>query len=99
MLRAPSDRVVWDALPRERAASTADARGRVPAHPRRACWRNLLCGVSTFGGGTYTAEGITAIAEALRVNGVLTNLRLLGNSIGAAGERAVRDAVKDRSGF
>ena len=55
--------------------------------------------MTTFGGVTYTAEGITAIAEALRVNGVLTNLRLLGNSIGAAGERAVRDAVKDRSGF
>ncbi len=35
---------------------------------------NLLCGDTTFGG-TYTAEGITAIAEALRVNGALTEVR------------------------
>ena len=40
-----------------------------------------------------------AIASLIGVNGVLTNLRLLGNEIGAAGERAVRDAVKDRNGF
>jgi Ran GTPase-activating protein (RanGAP) involved in mRNA processing and transport len=33
------------------------------------------------------------------VTGELTNLRVLCNRIGAAGERAVRDAVKDRSGF
>ncbi len=33
------------------------------------------------------------------VTGALTNLRVFGNRIGAAGERAVRDAVKDRSGF
>jgi len=36
---------------------------------------NLLCGVTTFGSGTYTAEGITAIAEALRVNGALTEIK------------------------
>ncbi len=34
---------------------------------------NALCGV-TYGGGTYTAEGITAIADALRVNGALTQV-------------------------
>ena len=34
---------------------------------------NALCGV-TFMGGTYTAEGITAIAHALRVNGALTQV-------------------------
>jgi Ran GTPase-activating protein (RanGAP) involved in mRNA processing and transport len=45
-------------------------------------------------------EGAKAIAEALKINAVLTELWLLGsNDIGDAGEKAVRDAVKDRSGF
>ena len=35
---------------------------------------NALCGM-TIHGGTYTAEGITAIADALRVNGALTKMR------------------------
>jgi hypothetical protein len=34
-------------------------------------------------GGTYTAEGITAIADALRVNGALTSVKLRGNKFGA----------------
>ena len=35
-----------------------------------------LCGVDVAGGeGTYTAEGITALADALRVNGSLTSVR------------------------
>ena len=34
---------------------------------------NALCGV-TYYGSTYTAEGITAIADALRVNGALTEV-------------------------
>ena len=42
---------------------------------------NLLCGVTTFGSGTYTAEGITAIAEALRVNGALTSIDLSRNML------------------
>jgi NLR family CARD domain-containing protein 3 len=42
---------------------------------------NLLCGVTTFSGGTYTAEGITAIAEALRVNGGLTSIDLSLNQL------------------
>ena len=39
---------------------------------------NKLCGIWTdWRGqyGTYTAEGITAIADALRVNGALTEVR------------------------
>jgi hypothetical protein len=39
---------------------------------------NALCGVvQSFGGvcGTYTAEGITAIADALRMNGALTKIK------------------------
>jgi len=37
---------------------------------------NHLCGINEYGQGTYTAEGITAIADALRVNGGLTSLDL-----------------------
>jgi len=48
-------------------------------------------------------EGAIAIAEALKVNAVLTKLYLWNNNLGDhvadAGEKAVRDAVKDRSGF
>ena len=35
---------------------------------------NQLCGLDGFGRGTYTADGITAIADALRVNGSLTKM-------------------------
>jgi Ran GTPase-activating protein (RanGAP) involved in mRNA processing and transport len=42
---------------------------------------NQLCGLSYYGSGTYTAEGITAIADALRVNGGLTSLNLSSNQL------------------
>ena len=42
---------------------------------------NLLCGVDQNGRGTYTAEGITAIADALRVNSSLTSLDLENNQL------------------
>ena len=45
------------------------------------------------------SNGAKAIAEALKVNPVLTKLNLEVNNLGEAGEKAVRDAVKDRSGF
>ena len=35
---------------------------------------NQLCGLDYGGRGTYTAEGITAIADAMRVNGALTQV-------------------------
>ena len=44
-------------------------------------------------------DGAKAIAEALKVNPVLTKLNLKYNNLGDAGEKAVREAVKDRSGF
>ena len=45
-------------------------------------------------------EGAIAIAaEALKVNAVLTKLDIQVNNMGDEGEKAVRDAVKDRSGF
>ena len=36
---------------------------------------NQLCGVNDRGIGSYTTDGITAIADALRVNGGLTKVR------------------------
>ena len=44
------------------------------------------------------ADGAKAIAEALKVNPVLTKLYLQG-MLGEAGKKALGDAVKDRSGF
>ena len=45
----------------------------------------MLCGVDVWGRGTlrgtYTAEGITAIADAMRVNGALTSIDLSGNQL------------------
>ena len=35
---------------------------------------NQLCSLDKYGDGTYSAEGITAIADALRVNGSLTKI-------------------------
>ena len=42
---------------------------------------NELCGLDNNGGGTYNAEGITAIADALRVNGALTTIDLSDNQL------------------
>ena len=45
-------------------------------------------------------DGAKVIAEALKVNPVLTKLNLeYSKNLGEAGKKAVRDAVKDRSGF
>jgi hypothetical protein len=42
---------------------------------------NELCGLDHRGGGTYTAKGITAIADALCVNGGLTSIDLSNNQL------------------
>ena len=45
-------------------------------------------------------EGATAIAEALKVNAVLTHLNLENNrSISDKGKKQLRDAVQGRAGF
>jgi hypothetical protein len=49
--------------------------------------------------GTYTAEGITAIAGALCVNGSLTKLNVKGKYMGDDGEAIIRKAVEGREGF
>jgi NLR family CARD domain-containing protein 3 len=55
---------------------------------------NQLCGLDYFGKGTYTAEGITAIADALRVNGGLTALDLSSNELKDEGVSAVCEAIQ-----
>ena len=60
---------------------------------------NQLCGLDFLGGGTYNAEGIHAIADALRVNASLTKMDLEYNGLGDAGKDALQNAVKGRSGF
>ena len=49
--------------------------------------------MTTFGSGTYTAEGITAIAEALRVNGALTRVDVRSNNIKDDGAEQLSAAV------
>ena len=55
---------------------------------------NQLCGRDRLGAGKYDASGITAIAEALRVNTALTDLSLGGNHIGAEGANAIAEMLK-----
>ena len=56
---------------------------------------NQLCGINYRGEGTYTAEGITAIAEALKVTGSLTELKLDYNGIGSEGAIAIAKGLSD----
>jgi hypothetical protein len=63
---------------------------------------NCLCGVWVEYGtqkGEYNAEGINAIADALRVNGGLKTLNLSINKIGGEGEASIRNAVQEKAGF
>ena len=61
---------------------------------------NALCGLDpTTGEGTYTKEGITAIADALRVSPSMTWLDVRHNLIGEEGKAALREAIEGRSGF
>ena len=55
--------------------------------------RNELCGIDIGGWGTYTAEGITAIAEALKVTGSLTTLDISGNEIGPEGAKEIAKSL------
>ena len=56
---------------------------------------NQLCGLNNLGSGTYTAEGITAIVDALRVNGGLTALDLSFNNLMDEGVSEVCDAIQN----
>jgi hypothetical protein len=57
---------------------------------------NQLCGLNEDGCGTYTAEGITAIANALRVNGALTVTNLLGNQLDAESAKMLAEVAKQK---
>jgi Ran GTPase-activating protein (RanGAP) involved in mRNA processing and transport len=60
---------------------------------------NRLCGVEYKPDeGTYTAEGITAIADALRINGALTTLNLSSNLIGGHWVRSKQQMVSTPEG-
>ena len=63
---------------------------------------NQVCGyLDQWTEGTYTAEGIKAIADALHVNASLTKLDVRYNYImrGEEGKAALQKAVDGRSGF
>ena len=61
---------------------------------------NQLCGLDGYGRGTYTAEGITAIADALKVTASLTRLDVRYNySMGDEGKAVLRKAAEGHSGF
>jgi hypothetical protein len=57
---------------------------------------NQLCGVNEYGEGTYTAEGITAIADALRVHGGLTVANLLGNQLDVKSAKILAEVAKQK---
>jgi hypothetical protein len=58
---------------------------------------NQLCGINRHRKRTYTAEGITAIADALRVNGALTKLSLAENQLGEEGTKAICEALEQNT--
>ena len=60
---------------------------------------NQLCGLTRIGGGTYNAEGVKALADAIAVSASLTKLDVRYNSLGADGKAALQKAVDGRSGF
>ena len=55
---------------------------------------NQLCGLDYYGKGTYTAEGIKAIADALHVNASLTKISLAKNQLGEEGTKGICEALK-----
>ena len=56
---------------------------------------NELCGLNRFGFGTYTMEGIQAIADALKVTTSLTSLLLGDNNLGDKGVEALSVGLKE----
>ncbi len=58
---------------------------------------NELCGLAASGQGTYTTEGIKAIAYALRDNASLTECSLRNNRLGAEGWTIIFDALRNSS--
>eukprot|EP00900_Chrysochromulina_parva_P004893 jgi/Chrpa1/14404/Chrysochromulina_OHIO_Genome00021981-RA len=59
--------------------------------------RNELCGLDENGRGTYTAVGIAALADAMRVNGGLTKLSLAQNKLEEEGTKAICEALEQNT--
>ena len=57
---------------------------------------NQLCGLNWNGEGTYTEEGIKALADAVAVNASLTSCNVLKNSMDVAAAHLLVTAVKDK---
>ena len=60
---------------------------------------NALCGLHWRGKGTYTAEGITALSEALKVTASLTRLNVEYNGLGDEGRAIISSAVQGKVDF
>ena len=61
---------------------------------------NALCGIDRWTGkGTYTAEGIIVLADALRVNASLARVSHEYNDLDEPSKELLRDSVKDRPNF
>ena len=73
--------------------SQAGVTGSLTSLDLSRCNKMCGCGVTNSGIGTYTAEGITAIADALRVNGALTSLDVRFNNITGDGAVQLSAAV------
>ena len=58
--------------------------------------RNQLCDVNKYGQGTFTAEGITAIADALHVNSALTVTNLLHTQLDAESAKMLAEVAKQK---
>ena len=56
---------------------------------------NQLCGLDSIGRGTYTAEGITAIADALKVTASVTKILVRENRLRDEGTTILCDALRE----
>ena len=56
---------------------------------------NALCGIDRYGDGTYTADGIKAIAESISVSPSITSIDLSANRLGPKGAKALAPAIRD----
>ena len=58
--------------------------------------KNQLCGLNSFGEGTYNAEGITAIADALRVTASLTVTDMRYNNLDTESATMLANVAKEK---
>ena len=57
--------------------------------------RNALCGLGEYGYGTYTADGIKAIADSIAVTTSVTSINLRLNNLRPEGAKALAPAIRD----